>query len=274
MKHVILSRLSSNLLKGAFACIMVALVASSCSTSKEILYFQDISEVQPKELNTAYEAVIKKDDRLAIVVSGSDKTVTAPYNLTLGEMGNSVSTTSTDPERSVLTYLVDPNGNIDFPILGTIHVEGMTRNQLVNYLTAEIGKDVKDPIVYVSIKNYKITILGEVKSPGTYTMDSEKITLLQALGRAGDLNLTAKRDGILLIREENGKEMHYTLDLRSAELLNSPQFYLQQNDVIYVPASSSRVVNATLASGVLSTTFSSVTTAISLVTMIISLTRK
>lgn len=274
MKHVILSRISSNLLKGAFACIMVALVASSCSTSKEILYFQDISEVQPKELNTAYEAVIKKDDRLAIVVSGSDKTVTAPYNLTLGEMGNSVSATSTDPERSVLTYLVDPNGNIDFPILGTIHVEGMTRNQLVNYLTAEIGKDVKEPIVYVSIKNYKITVLGEVKSPGTYTMDSEKITLLQALGRAGDLNLTAKRDGILLIREENGKEMHYTLDLRSAELLNSPQFYLQQNDVIYVPASSSRVVNATLASGVLSTTFSSVTTAISLVTMIISLTRK
>ena len=253
------------------ACI--ALVAPSCSTSKQILYFQDIDKVEPQTQTTAYEAVIKKDDRLSIVVSGPDKSVTAPYNLTLGEMGSTGVSTSTDPEKSVLTYLVDPNGDIDFPILGTIHVEGMTRNQLVNYLTEEIGKDVKDPIVVVSIKNYKITVLGEVKSPGTYTMDSEKITLLQALGRAGDLNLTAQREGILLIREEDGKERHYTIDLRSAELLNSPQFYLQQNDVIYVPASPSRVVNATMASGIISTTLSTITTAISVVTLGITISR-
>lgn len=270
-------KLVINLTKAAICGLVIvcfALVAPSCSTSKQILYFQDIEQVEPQTQTTAYEAVIKKDDRLSIVVSGADKSVTAPYNLTLGEMGVNGMTSSTDPEKSVLTYLVDPEGNIDFPILGTIHVEGMTRNQLVNYLTEEIGKDVKDPIVVVSIKNYKITILGEVKAPGTYTMDSEKITLLQALGRAGDLNLTAKRDGILLIREEDGKEKHYTIDLRSAELLNSPQFYLQQNDVIYVPASSSRVVNATLASGVISTTLSTVTTAISVVTLALTLSKK
>lgn len=253
----------------AFACVVM--LAPSCATKKDILYFQNIEEVEPQQLTTQYEAVIKKDDRLSIVVSGPDKTVTAPYNLTLGEMGANGMSSSTDPEKSVLTYLVDPNGNIDFPILGTIHVEGMTRNQLVNYLTQEIGKDVKDPIVVVSIRNYKITILGEVKSPGTYTMDSEKITILQALGRAGDLNLTAEREGILLIREEDGKEKHYTLNLKSAELLNSPQFYLQQNDVIYVPASASRVANATMASGVISTVLSSVTTTISLVTLGVSL---
>ena len=257
------------------ALTMVALLAPSCATKKDILYFQNIEEVEPKAQTTQYEAVIKKDDRLTIIVSGADKTVTAPYNLTLGEMGGaSYSTISTNPEQSTLTYLVDPQGNINFPILGTIHVEGMTRNQLVTYLQTEIGKDVKDPIVYVSIKNYKITVLGEVRNPGTYTMDSEKITLLQALGRAGDLNLTAEREGILLIREEDGVERHYTIDLRSAELLNSPYFYLQQNDVIYVPASASRVASATMATGIWSTALSSVTTTVSLVTLIISLTKK
>ena len=256
------------------ALIVVALIAPSCATKKDILYFQNIEEVQPKAQTTQYEAVIKKDDRLSIIVSGADKTVTAPYNLTLGEMGANNYSSSTDPERSTLTYLVDPQGNINFPILGTIHVEGMTRNQLVTYLQTEIGKDVKDPIVSVSIKNYKITVLGEVRSPGTYTMDSEKITILQALGRAGDLNLTAEREGILLIREEDGVERHHTIDLKSAELLNSPYFYLQQNDVIYVPASASRVASATMATGIWSTALSSVTTTVSLVTLIVSLSKK
>jgi polysaccharide export outer membrane protein len=270
----ILSKTKGAFLTALIATVAIALLAPSCATRKDILYFQNIEDVQPKPQTTEYEAVIKKDDRLAIVVSGPDKTVTAPYNLTLGEMGANVSTASSNPENATLTYLVDPDGNINFPILGTIHVEGMTRNQLVTYLQTEIGKDVKDPIVYVAIKNYKITVLGEVRSPGTYVMDSEKITLLQALGRAGDLNLTAEREGILLIREENGVPKHYTIDLKSAELLNSPYFYLQQNDVVYVPASASRVATATAATGIWSTALSSVTTTVSLVTLIISLTRK
>ena len=170
----------------------VALFAS-CASYKDIIYFQDISDRELQPLLNEYEATIKKDDRLAIVVSGSDKTVTAPYNLTLSEISST--SNSTNPEQSTLSYLVDAEGNIEFPILGTLHVEGMTRNELVRFLTEEIGKDVKDPIVYVNFKNFKITVLGEVRSPGTYTIDSEKISVLQALGRAGDLNLTAKRDG-------------------------------------------------------------------------------
>ena len=274
MKHTdITTKITAAFTRALVALVGIVLLVPSCATKKDILYFQNIEEVEPKAQTTQYEAVIKKDDRLTIVVSGADKTVTAPYNLTLGEMTTGYSS-STNPEQSTLTYLVDPEGNINFPILGVIHVEGMTRNQLVNYLQTEIGKDVKDPIVYVAIKNYKITVLGEVKAPGTYTMDSEKITILQALGRAGDLNLTAEREGILLIREENGVARHYTIDLKSAELLNSPYFYLQQNDVIYVPASASRVMTATAATGIWSTALSSVTTTVSLVTMVISLTRK
>lgn len=247
--------------------IALALMAS-CTTSKQILYFQDLDEVQLKPLETAYEAVIKKDDRLIILVSGPDKTVTAPYNLTLADMGERGGY-STNPEQSALSYLVDTEGNIDFPILGKIHVEGLTRAQLVNYLTAEIGKDVKDPIVYISFKNYKITVLGEVRSPGTYVMDSEKITVLQALGKAGDLSLTADRDGILLLREENGTLQHYKIDLRNSELLDSPIYYLQQNDVLVVPPSATRVASATTATSLWSLGFSSITTIIALLTFLL-----
>lgn len=254
---------------GLVGAVAGLLWLTSCSTSKEIEYFQDIDRVYMEQLNTEYEAIIKKDDRLSIVVSGPDKTVTAPYNLTLGEMGMSTSSVSMNPETATLSYLVDAQGNIEFPTLGTIHVEGMTRNQLVSYLTGRIGKDVKNPIVYVAFKNYKITVLGEVRTPGTFVMDSEKISLLQALGRAGDLTLTAKRDGIILLREVDGRQEHYTIDMRKSDLLNQPYYYLQQNDVIIVPPSSVRVASATTATGIWSVLLSSITTAIALVTMIL-----
>ena len=243
--------------------VLLALALGSCTSSKKILYFQDIDSRDLQPIETEYEAIIKKDDRLTIVVSGPDKSVTAPYNLTLSEITTGAA--STNPEQSTLSYLVDPEGNIEFPTLGTLHVEGMTRHQLMEYLTEEIGKDVKDPIVYVAIKNYKITVLGEVRSPGTYTMDSEKINILQALGRAGDLNITAKRENILLIREVDGKLTHITIDLKNSDILESPYFYLQQNDILYIPPSATRIMTATTATGIWGTILSSITTMIALI---------
>lgn len=238
---------------------------TGCTSSKEILYFQNIDDAELKPLNTEYEAVIKKDDRLTIVVSGPDKLVCAPYNLTLNEISATGSSMSANPETATLSYLVDSNGDIDFPILGKIHVEGMTRNDLVNYLTEEIGKDVKEPIVYVSFRNYKITVLGEVRNPGTYTIESEKINILQALGRAGDLNLTAQRNDILLLREVDGVLTHHRIDLRDKDILESPYFYLQQNDVLYVSPSATRVATATTATGIWSVILSSITTMIAII---------
>lgn len=249
-----------------------AAAVSACTTSKDLVYFQDINERQLAALTNEYEAVIKTDDKLSIIVSGADKTVTGPYNLTLSELGTS-NGYSANPEQSTLAYLVDAAGNIEFPILGKIHVEGMTRNQLVKYLTDEIGKDVKDPIVYVAFRNYKITVLGEVKSPGTYTMDSEKINVLQALGKAGDLLLTAKRDGILLLREENGVQKHYTINLCSSDILESPYFYLQQNDVIYVPANATRAMVSSGSLTIWGSFLSSVSTAVSVITLIVALSK-
>ena len=245
--------------------VLMAIMLSGCTSSKEILYFQNIDDANLKPLNTEYEAVIKKDDRLTIVVSGPDKLVCAPYNLTLNEISSTGGSMSSNPEQATLSYLVDSNGDIDFPILGKIHVEGMTRNDLVKYLTEEIGKDVKEPIVYVSFRNYKITVLGEVRSPGTYTIDSEKINILQALGRAGDLNLTAQRSDILLLREVDGVLTHHRIDLRDKDILESPYFYLQQNDVLYVSPSATRVATATTATGIWSVILSSITTMIAII---------
>ena len=255
------------------AAVFIALVAmlSSCSTAKEIVYLQNIDEVKLNKLTSQYEARIKKDDLLSIVVSGPDKTVIMPYNLTLSEMATG---TSTDPKNSTLSYLVDREGEINFPILGKIKVEGMTRSELVDYLTAEISKDVKNPIVYVSFDNYKVTVLGEVKNPGTYKMDSERINIFQALGKAGDMLLTADRNDMILIREVDGIPTYHKLDLRDASILNSEHYYMQQNDILYVRPSAERVAAATTATGVWGTIFSSVTTLVSVTSLIIAITRK
>lgn len=215
---------------------------TACTSAKEISYLQDIDSVHLNDITSRYEAKIQKDDLLSIIVSGPDKQVVMPYNLTLYD---NTTTGTYNPENSTLPYLVDNEGNINFPILGKIHVEGMTRTQLAHYLMSEISKDVKDPIVYVSFKNFKITILGEVKNPGTYNINSEKLTIFQALGQAGDLTLSAKRDDILLIREIDGKNTYHRIDLRSASLLNDDYYYMQQNDVLIIQPSAKRITAAT-----------------------------
>lgn len=260
----------------AFKCLafFVAslLMVTSCTTSKQIVYMQDIDEIQLKELTSRYEARIKKDDLLSIIVSGPDKQVVMPYNLTLSDMTNGSG--SYNPETSTLSYLVDSNGEINFPILGKIKVEGMTRSELVSYLTSEISKDVKDPIVYISFKNFKITVLGEVKNPGTYNISSEKLNIFQALGMASDLLLTASRENIVLIREVEGIPTYRKIDLKSAEVMNSDYFFMQQNDILYIPPSAQRVAAATTATGIWSVMLSSITTTISVITMIMAISKK
>lgn len=266
-----MKRLFSVFLKVAAALLPVSAVVASCTTAKEIVYMQNIDEVQLQKLTSQYQARIKKDDLLSIVVSGPDKSVVMPYNLTLSEMSNGGY--SNDPEKATLSYLVDNNGEINFPILGKIKVEGMTRTELVNYLTAEISKDVKNPIVYVSFRNYKITVLGEVRSPGTYNMGSERINIFQALGHAGDMLLTAERNDVILIREVDGTPTYYKIDLRDASILNSDIYYMQQNDILYVRPSASRVTSATTATSIWGLVFSSITTVLAVTSMILTLTR-
>ena len=241
--------------------------SASCTSPKQILYFQDIDEMVAQKIEEQYEPVIMKDDKLQILISGPDKSVITPYNFTL----NSNTTGSYTTAQSVVPYLVDSDGCIDMPGLGRLKVEGMRRVDLVNKITDMLrdGGLIKDPVVSVSFMNYKVTVLGEVRNPGTYLMDGERNTILQALGKAGDLQLTAKRDDIILIRDVDGKQTHIKIDLTKSDILNSPYFYMHQNDVIYVPQSATRVRQGTAALSLWSTVLSSITTLITLITFII-----
>lgn len=241
--------------------------AVSCTSPKDILYFQDIDQTEMKKIEEQYEPVIMKDDKLQILISGPDKSIISPYNFTLSDNTSSGYTTS----QSVVPYLVDSDGCIDMPGLGRMKVEGMRRVDLVKKITDMLrdGGLIKDPVVSVSFMNYKVTVLGEVRNPGTYVMDGERNTILQALGKAGDLLLTAKRDDIILIRDVDGKQTHIKIDLTKSDILNSPYFYMHQNDVIYVPQSATRVMQGTAATSLWSTVLSSITTLVTVITLII-----
>lgn len=213
--------------------VFTCLVALLCSCSaKKITYFQDIDANQNQVIDVNYEAVIKKDDLLGIVVSSTDPSATLPFNLpTVAFQSGSDKLSS---GQSLQGYLVDPNGNIDFPVIGNIHVEGLSRQQLVDTLKTKLNAYLNDPIVTVKYLNYKITVLGEVSKPGSFTIPNERVTILEALGLSGDMTVYGRRHNVLVIREENGKQKHYRVNMNSKELFSSPVYYLQQNDVVYV----------------------------------------
>ena len=253
----------------AVAAVFAFGTLTGCTSAKDILYFQDIDSVQAQKIEAEYEPVIMNDDKLQIVISGPDKSVVSPYNFTLSDnTAGSYSTT-----QSVVPYLVDSQGCIDMPGLGRMHVAGMRRIDLVNHITDLLTSQglVKDPVVSVSFLNYRITVLGEVKAPGTYTVPSERVTIFQALGMAGDLLITADRHDIILIRDVDGVQTHYSFDLTRSDILNSPYFYLHQNDVIYVPQSATRIAQGTAATSLWSVVLSSTTTLVTVVTFLLSI---
>lgn len=252
-----------------FAAIALAgLLIVSCATPKEILYLQDL-EQRAEELRMNYENEIKSGDKLTILVSGQDKTVTAPYNQTLFEVTGG-SSPGTYPEQIIIPYLVDENGFIVFPKVGKIHVAGMTVRQLREYLLEEVTKDVKDATVYVNIRNFKVHVMGEVRNPGWFSIDADKpTTIFQALSKAGDLSLSAQRDGVIVLRNEDGVQKHYIVDLRSTDIFDSPAYFVQQDDVIMVQPSARRVISATATTGLWSTMLSTITTSIAIISFIL-----
>ncbi len=257
------------------AIALFAFAAVSCTSSKDIHYVRDIDQITMTKSQGQYEPVIAKDDKLQIIISGPDKTVVSPYNFTLADFGR-VGGGGANGANSVIPYLVDSNGYIDMPGLGHIKVEGLRRIDLVNKITNMLkdGGLVKEPVVSVSFLNYKVTVLGEVRNPGTFNMDSERNTILQAIGRAGDLLITAKRDDIILIRDVDGVHKYIKIDLKKSDILNSPYFYLHQNDVIYVPQSPSRIKQGTTATGIWSIVLTTLTTTMALITFILTLGNK
>jgi len=227
-----------------FAIILSAAFLSACSSRKDIVYFQDEPIDKMADVSQPKELIYKTDDILAINVAALDPETVQPFNLTVAA-NNSNNLFGVQGGQQLQTYLVDYDGNIDFPVLGKIKVAGLTRPQLTNLLKERISVYVKDPIVNVRLSNFTITIIGEVSNPGTFTIQDERITILEALGLAGDLTIYGEREDVLVIREVNGQKKFAKVDLRSINSINSPVYYLQQNDVIYVEPNNSRVRSST-----------------------------
>lgn len=219
--------------------LILIILASSCASKKDIVYFQDKPYVEGQIESTPVELTYKPDDILTINVSAADPTAVKPFNLSLVAANNDV--TSVSGGTRLQTYLVDYNGNIEFPILGTIHIAGMTRIEATELLKTRISEYAKDPIINIRLVNFRITVIGEVKNPGTYTVDNERLSLIEALGLASDLTIYGKRKNVLLIREVEGVKKFAKIDLTSINAVNSPLYYLQQNDVIVVEPNNARI---------------------------------
>lgn len=217
-----------------YTYILLILFLSSCMAPKRVIYFQDADVRNESMVTDDYELKIKKDDVLSIVVTSKNPELVKVFNSPIVNV--SVSGASASGSQKVLSYTVGVDGFINFPVLGKIKVEGMTRKELVEYIETSLIKNdyVKDPIVTVQFLNFKVSVLGEVKSPGCYEIESERITILDAISKAGDLTINGKRDKVAVIRETDGKRVVTYHDLRSSDIFESPCFYLQQNDVVYV----------------------------------------
>ena len=225
---------------------LVALLMSSCNTSKEIIYLQDVRLESPEEIKAAETITIEPKDMLSIVVSSSQPDAARIFNLPI--MATQASNGDLMYDSYLNGYVVDGDGYIDFPVVGKIKASGLNRWQLQDRImeTLRDKKLLDDPVVTVDFMNFKVSILGEVNKPGSYTIQGDKITLLEALSMANDLTIYGKRDGVYVIREENGERTTYRLDLRSAEIFNSPVYYLKQNDIIYVEPNSVRAGQSTI----------------------------
>ena len=210
-------------------CILV-----SCQTSKKISYMQDAADRSVHEKMITPGISFQSNDMLSIIVSSQKPEMSEPFNLF-----SSVSQTTHG-------YLVDMEGYIDFPILGKIEVAGLSRAQLTENLKQRLIREdlIPDPIITIEILNFQISVLGEVTFPGTFTISGDRITILQALGKAGDLTIHGRRNNVLVQREEKDAITSFRVDLRSADLISSPVYYLQQNDVIYVDATGARAAQS------------------------------
>lgn len=223
-------------MKKVFAFTLFTLAVCSCASTKKTVYFQGIDEMDMTGVITAYEVRIMPNDNLNITVSSLVPEAAEIFN----NMNMSRATNVNHETLNVMGYLVDSEGYINFPVLGKVNLGGKTKSEAIGYMTGLLSHYIDDPVVNIRFINYKVTILGEVARPGTYTISDEKVTILEALGMAGDMTIYGKRDNVLIARDTDGVQTHHRLDLTSPEVFASDYYYLQQNDVVYVQPNRAR----------------------------------
>ena len=227
-------------------------VLSSCGSSKQVVYFQDLKPGETEiKLPEVKAITIRPEDKISIIVNSRDPQLTDLFNLpyVTRQLGQSSNTYSTGTSQGVSVYTVDANGEIDFPVLGKVYVAGMKREEIAEYIKSELIKEnlVKDPVVTVEFANLCISVLGEVNNPGRFNIDRERLTVLDALSMAGDLTIYGNRYKVMVLRQEGDVQRVYGLDLTSGEhVYSSPAYYLQQNDVVYVEPNAVKARQSTV----------------------------
>lgn len=216
---------------------MASLFLVSCASKKDVLYLQNIDQINSNEGSLSYEPKLQNDDLLSIIVAADQPELTVPFNLPQIQGNYQIN----QNQDGIKTYLIDIDGNIVFPVIGKVKLAGLTRSQAVRMLEEKIKEYITNPSVNLRILNYKFSVIGEVNRPGTFKIESERVTLLEALSQAGDLTIYGNRSNILIIREVGGKKEYNRVDITKADFINSPFYYLVQNDVVVVEPNKTRV---------------------------------
>ena len=221
--------------------LLITLLAVSCVNTRKAVYFNDIKDSTIPLTFADLEPVIQKNDLLSITVSSLNTKATETFNAPNTAIIQAGSSTNNTIQST--GYLVDQEGYIQFPVLGKIKATGLTKKALTDNITKTLvdSKQLLDPIVNIRYLNYRVTVLGEVARPTVVNVPNEKITLLEAIGLAGDLTLYAKRDNVMILREEDGQRIIKRLDLNSQEIFTSPYFYLKTNDIVYVEPNKTKI---------------------------------
>lgn len=224
--------------KNILFAVLGGLLLVSCASRESIVYYQDIDQ-QTRVVGT-HNTRIQPDDLLMIIVSAQNPLAAEPYNLTTNLTVDPNDQSGTARRQQQL-YLVDSEGYIDFPVLGRLQIGGKTKEQVSDEMHALIAKDIKDAVINIRLMNYKVTVMGEVNRPGVHKINSERITLPEALSLSGDLTKYGKRDNILITRETTNGITTQRVDLTSTDFMQSDYFYLKQNDIVYVEPNKTRV---------------------------------
>ncbi|WP_234387141.1 polysaccharide biosynthesis/export family protein [Aquimarina sp. Aq78] len=219
----------------------------------------------------SFTSVFKVDDIVGIMVSAADMDAVRPFNLMQGSssLGESSGGDTSSAGTGEPTYLINEEGNIDFPVLGELKIAGLTRIEAKKVIKEKLKIYINDPIVSVRLKNFKITVMGEVSKPGSYTIPNERVTIIEALGLAGDMTIKGRRENVIIIRENEGVNTYHRVDLTSKSIFESPVYYLAQNDVLYVEPNDSRIKESKTRNNTLGIIISIVGVVLSVVTLVI-----
>ena len=250
--------------------IAMVMLLGSCGSTKKIIYLQGADTLNLDKSEFLYDARIMPKDLLTITVSATDPDAVKHFNPSKsGNQGGS------GGSNNQLQYLVDNNGNINFPVVGTLHLAGLTKRESEQLIKSKISPylaNTENPVVTVEMSSFKVTVLGEVSSPGTFRVDQEKINILEAVAQAGDLTMYGKRDKVHLIRvDSKGKKEIHTLNINNADIITSPYYYLQQNDIVYVEPNKTKIDSTAINS--VSIWFSVISFLTSMATLVVSIVK-